>query len=177
VIRAAVAAMYARRGNLVQWIHTVVPAANTLDASTGNPKASLGGARLTNVGNFGETFLPPVEVIAYFSNKTTSFTQQGFGNVDVGDAQLDFAVPYVRQLGSAILLNANPDADPPVEATNPSLDDYNNGNFADIRGEQTIRLDRFVVNGLVYQAKAVAVPIVDMNVVVAWRLLVTKVAF
>jgi hypothetical protein len=74
------------------------------------------------------------------------------------------------------LQDPDPNADPPIAGTTPSLSDYNTGNFADIRKETSMRFDRFVIYGLTYVAKAVAVPLSDGNCgVFAWRLLVAKV--
>jgi hypothetical protein len=178
LIRAAAAAMYRRRGNLITWNHAVAASKASFDSLTGGPIASIGGGVTVDVGpgNFGETYLPGVAVFAYFSNKTTSFSQQAYGVVNIGDAQVDFAVPYVQAAGSALLADASPNVDPPVAATTPSLSDYNNGNFAvlDSKGE-AIAFDRFEILGITWQAKAKAVPIVDRNVVVAWRLLIGKV--
>lgn len=178
MIRPAVAAMYRRRGSLVGWLHATPPPTSTIDPLTGGPIASLGLGVVAGVGkgNFGETYLPAVNVWAYFSNKTTSFSQQGYGVVDIGDAQIDFAVPYVQANGSSPLLDANPAAVPPVVATAPSLSDYNKGHFAIIQNQQTIALDRFVIMEQLWQAKAIAVPVTDRNVVVAWRLLISKVS-
>lgn len=170
------AALYIRRGTLVEWIHTIPPDPAGFDPATGGPKALLGGPRMTNVGNFGETFLPPVIVNAYFQSKTTSFSQQPFGQVDIGDGQLTFVVPYVPTYRTTPLFDANPTADPPVVATTPSLSDYNLGNFANVQGPEGMRFDRFTLYGSTYVAKAVPVPLSDGDCgVFAWRLLVGKV--
>jgi hypothetical protein len=174
--RVAVAELIARRGNLIGWMHSVIPPPGAMNPSSDTPKATLGGPRLTNTGNFGESFLPPVNVFAYFSSKTTSFTQQPFGQVDIGDAQLDFAVPFFPRPGTTVLVDPDPTADPPILGTTPSLTDYNSGNFSDIKGEATLRMDRFVIMGQLWTAKARAIPLVDKNVLFAWRLLISKVS-
>jgi hypothetical protein len=245
VIRPAVAAMYRRRGTLIGWLHGSPPAADLIDPLSGGPIASLGDGPVEGIGlgNFGETYSDPVDVWAYFSKKTSSFSQPGYGVVDIGDAQLDFAVPYVQRSGSFALADAyipgnlletlppgtfNVDisggiglqvgdvitidpglsteetvtiqfftpADPGDNAnigvtltqphnsgaafyvtapTNPSLTDYNSGNFSAIQNGATIAFDRFVIMGQTWQAKAIPVAITDRNVVVAWRVLVGKV--
>jgi hypothetical protein len=248
VIRAAVAAMYRRRGNMIAWYHAVPPPASAIDPLSGGPMASLEDGVVTGAGsgNFGENYQPPVNVFAYFSKKTSSFGQEGYGVTDIGDAQLDFAVPYVQAGGSALLSDAmsgfgwimesigpglqtvevstivgitqgvpflmdngqpeqelvtpiaitSPNEGPPtitaefmmphqdgarfitaLGPTRPSLTDYNSGNFASVQNGVTVAFDRFVVNGVTYQAKGVPVGIYDQNVVVAWRVDVGKVGF
>jgi hypothetical protein len=175
MIRPAVAAMYRRRGSLISWLHAIPPPAGTIDALSGGPIASIGGGIVDGVGegNFGEVYQPPVALWAYFSNKSTSFAQMGYGAVDVGDAKLDFAVPYVQANGSALLLDTDPVAG--TVATTPSLSDYNNGNFALLQNGATIVFDRFYIMGQTWQAKAVPTPITDLNVVVAYRVNISKV--
>ena len=88
MIRPAVAALLRRRGSTVTWLHAVPANAASFNGITGGPPASIGGPRLAT-GDFGETYASPVTLIAYFSHNTTSWQQLGYGNVDVGDAQLD----------------------------------------------------------------------------------------
>jgi len=165
VNRAAVHGLIQRRGNRIAWMHAIAPDPSTIDSLTLGPKGSI-GAPGSDAGPFGESYMDPVNVKAYLSNKAAAATFQAYGIVEVGDLQLDFAVPFAPE----------PGIEPLPEALEQA---YNAGDFCilgqrsdDYDDAKTVVFDRFTILGKTYVAKARPVPIVDQDVLIAWRLLV-----
>lgn len=169
--RAAVQGLIRRRGNVIGWYHAIPPDPSSINPFTGQPTASLGGPKLPD-GTYGESYpTDPVYLRGYVSNKSVYARFQAFGNVEVGDLQLDFAVPFVAEPYYGI------------DPLSPSLlKAFTNGDFAFTKPDpsvfseqpQTMVYDRFSWSGRTYIAKARPIPLVDRNVVIAWRLLISE---
>jgi hypothetical protein len=95
---------------------------------------------------------------------------QLWGNIEVGDMQIDIAVPFKCE---------------PSVGIGPLPEDllciYNAGQFAQVprKGKtydapQSMAYDRFGFQGRIWIAKARAVPLVDQNVIFAYRVLVSE---
>ena len=162
---AQVAGLIARRAMLVTWFHALPPATATLNESVGQPGLGLGVAQTPGTGYFGESFLPGVLVKGLYQRRSTSFQQRDYGVIDDQDCQLDFAVPWW----------ADWDVTPLTASTTPSVDDFNNGNFASVTQGSTMVCDQFLVNNQRFVAKALPVALTDENVVFAYRIALTKV--
>lgn len=152
---------------MVGWLHAQPPDPNTIDPLTRGPKASLGGPPLAP-GAFGETYPPDVEaaqIRAYLSNKAMTATFQKFGIVEVGDLQMDVAVPFSPEPYFNI-----------VQLEQPLVTAYNAGEFANVAPgpQKTVTFDQFIIGGVKWVAKARPVPLLDANVVIAWRLLIAR---
>ena len=166
---AAVQALIRRRGSIVQWAHALPPAATSIDPYFGQPQVSIGGvgtpgsATYTPSGNLGESYLPYVNLRAYFTNKNLNAFWAHYGGVEAGDAELCFALPFVADPANCIF-----PLSPVLYAA------YQDGNFAVIRdpSQPTMTFDRFIIDGRRWQAKVRPVPLVDANVRFAWKLLV-----
>jgi len=170
VIISAVQGLLSRRGNVLQWWHAVAPEPGTINPAMGQPIASLGGPKLPP-GTFGETYPDaPVNIRGFLSSKFTQAQMQLWGNVEVGDMQLDCSVPFKPE-PSVGILPLPPDL----------LAAYMDGKFSVVTRQgrtydapQTMVFDRFGYQGRIWIAKARAVPLVDQNVTFTWRILVSE---
>lgn len=169
--RAAVHGLIQRRGNVIGWFHASPPDPSSINPLTGQPTASLGGPKLPD-GTFGESYpTDPAYIRGFVSNKSVYARMAAFGNIEVGDLMLDLAVPFRPETVYGII--------PLPQAL---CDAYNNGDFAFTRPARsafsdqpvTMVYDRFSWYGKTYIAKARPVPIVDRNVIIAWRLLISE---
>jgi len=157
-----------RRGSIVLWHHARPLDPNKIDHFTQGPDVNLGEPS-EPMGNFGERYLEPFPIFAYFSNKIHSSFATEYGIVDQGDAQLTIGVPFDP--------GVNCELRPlPLELNKA----YQEGDFARIQdnGKNLIRYDLFefpfIPHLHKWMAKAPAIPIVDANQVIAWRILIAK---
>lgn len=170
MITSAVQGLIARRGNVLLWWHAIAPDPGTINPAMGQPIASLGGAKLPP-GTFGESYpTTPALIRGFLSSKFTTAQMQLWGNVEVGDMQLSVAVPFKCEPSFGI-----------VPLTPELLAIYNGGQFAQVAQKlstrdaaNTMTYDRFGFQGRVWLAKARAVPLVDRNVIFAYRILVSE---
>jgi hypothetical protein len=160
-----VAGLYQRRGQLIQWIHTTGTNATSLNPFSRGPAASVGISQPDPTGTFGENLQAPVIIRGYFSHKVHTSVSAAYGIIDSADAQLDFAVPYPWE--PALTVNL-------TRTSSPSLSDYNEGRFATFTKEKSVTFDRFIIHGLRWVAKAQAIPLIDDDTVIAWRLLISR---
>lgn len=163
----ALISMMRRRGTVMGWQHAIPPNADQIDPLTQGPKASLGdgpGPDGNKIGGFGEGYHPEVNIRAYATSKVSAAVLQIYGMIEGGDMELCVVVPFTPDPANGI---KSLPAD--LEAA------YNAGEFATIaESETTAAFDRFRFMGRLWVSKGPAVPIIDGNVTVAWRVLITK---
>jgi hypothetical protein len=167
---AAVRGLIQRRGNVLTWYHAIPPDPGTINPAMGQPTASLGGPKLAP-GTFGEQYpTTPHNIRDFLSSKFTQAQMQLWGNIEIGDMQLDVAVPF-RPEPAVGIVPLPPDL----------LCVYNEGRFAQVKRKgttmdapQTMAFDRFGYAGRLWIARARAVPLVDQNVTFAYRILVAE---
>lgn len=161
--RARVAGLVRRRGSIISWQHALPTNEATINPFTLEPFIALGADRVPT-GPMGESYMAPVLIRAYLSNKISQVFVASFGVVEAGDYQLTLALPFTQ-----FFCEDGQAAPPPgVE------DDYNAGNFYVAPRGGTPRTDRFFIEEARFTVQAKPVPILDHNQVIAWRLLVKR---
>lgn len=163
---AGIAGLIRRRGLIVEWHHAIPASGDRVDPISLEPILTAGGARKA-LGPSGETYHDPVRVRAYWSKKVSAIFAKQYGILDERDSQLDIAARFVPEPALGIEIT-----DPELRAA------YEAGNFCDLTrpddfdSHELIARDKFVINGVTWIVKSAAVPIVDANRTVAWRLLI-----
>lgn len=172
----SVAGLIRRRGQIVKWYHATSASGADIDPLTQNPRLTAGGPR-TVAGSVGQPMTgptgeqypdEPVLVRAYMSKKVSSAFSQIYGILDQNDAQLDLAVPFAPEPELGIKIEDK-----------RLLEAYERGAFVQYprRDDRLVARDKFTIAGLDYIVKSRAVPLVDANRVVAWRLLIGAITY
>lgn len=160
---ADVVRLYRHRGSIMLWKHAMPLDREDLDPVTGGPRLSAGGRRPNKrtEGTLGESFFPPYPVIGYLQSKMTTTFNEVFGLVD--DRTMQLTVPSILPA----------DSDNGVRSLPDYLDKaYRAGEFVLHDPGKTVARDRFEFLGVSYVVKSSAVPIIDGNITLAWRMLV-----
>lgn len=160
---AGIAGLIRRRGSIVQWYHAIPASGNRVDPLTKQPILQAGGPRKP-MGPTGETYYDPVNLRAYWSKKVSDVFLKQYGVVDQSDSQLNIAIPFAPEPLQQIQI-----LDPDLLAA------FNNGDFVHLAKDDTLLArDKFKIGGAHWVVKARAIPIVDANRTVAFRLLIGK---
>lgn len=153
--------LYTRRGSVLVWQKANPMAADLVDPLTGTPRLSAGGRRIKHLGNLGETFEYTYKIRGYLQSKVTTTFSEVYGMVD--DRQMQLTVPSLHK--ADVLAGIRP-------LPKDLLDLYTAGKFVTHIKGQPVARDKFIHNGISYIVKSSAVPIIDTDVTIAWRMLV-----
>ena len=157
---SSVVSLYSRRGSILLWEHAHPPARDDVDPFTGSVKAAVGGPR-KEAGPFGEIYGAPYEVNGYLQSKITTVFTEVYGMVDDRTMQLTLPVQRPTDLTRGI----RPLPIPLQEA-------YTKGHFLTFERKELVARDRFTHNGIRWIVKSAAVPLIDLDTTLAWRILV-----
>ena len=152
--------LLARRGSIVLWQHAIPPDTSTVDPFTGAVPLHAFGPK-KQMGPLGEMYAPPYQVRGYLQAKQTTTFTEVYGLVD--DRTMQLTVGAVRFNDLADGIHSLP---LDLQAF------YDRGEFIQFQKGQTVARDRFLIEGLRWTVKSSAVPIIDKNKVVAWRMFV-----